>query len=91
MYNIREKLVSIVFMCLLVSASLLGCSSSKVQKVGAEDKPMSMFVEVETTSNWKVLYHRDTKVMYVMSYGSYNIGTFTLLVDANGAPLVYGG
>ena len=30
------------------------------------------------------------KVMYAVSDGTYNHGNFTLLVDANGNPLLYG-
>lgn len=51
----------------------------------------SMFVEVETAEDWKVVYHKNTKVMYVISDCDYNRGTFTLLVDADGKPMVYEG
>lgn len=47
------------------------------------------FPEVERTSNWIVVYHRETKVMYVVSDGTYNRGMFTMLVDENGLPLIW--
>lgn len=49
----------------------------------------SMFVTVETGWNYKVMYCKDTKVMYVMSWGNDNQGEFTLLVNADGSPMLY--
>jgi hypothetical protein len=37
------------------------------------------------------VYQKDTKVMYVISSGTYNHGTFTLLVNADGSPMIYKG
>lgn len=50
-----------------------------------------MFIEVEGTEIWHVVYHKETKVMYVVSAGPYNAGTFTLLVDNAGKPLLWKG
>ncbi len=49
----------------------------------------SMFVTVESGWDYKVVYHKDTKVMYAVSDGSSNIGTFTLLVNPDGSPMLY--
>ena len=46
-------------------------------------------VEVEQTGGYRIVYDKYTKVMYAVSAGYYNFGTFTLLVDANGNPLLY--
>lgn len=54
-------------------------------------KESSMFVEIESTYNYKIVYHKETKVMYAVSGSSYNNGTFTLLVDADGKPMLYEG
>ena len=48
-----------------------------------------MFITVESGLDYKVVYHRDTKVMYAVSEGSSNIGTFTLLVNPDGSPMLY--
>ena len=48
-----------------------------------------MFVLIEKGENWKVVYHRETKVMYVMSEGLYNKGNFVVMVDSDGKPLLY--
>lgn len=90
----KTKLVSVALMIMLIAALLLslqGCSADVKAANVQSDAPVSMFVGIERTTDWQVVYHRDTKVMYAVSDGSYNHGTFTLLVDATGAPLIYNG
>ena len=53
------------------------------------NKNTPMFVEVERATNWKIVYHKDTKVMYAVSNGGCNQGTFTLLVNEDGTPMLY--
>ena len=83
----------IILICIACMVLLCGCSSNYVEteKTNQEEKNTSMFVEIETTDKWIVVYHKETKVMYVVSYGGYNIGTFTLLVNADGTPMMYEG
>ena len=75
---------------LAVIACMMLSSCNKVETAKDEDDT-SMFVEVETTEFWNVVYHKDTKVMYIVSNGYQNCGTFTLLVDADGKPMIYEG
>ena len=51
----------------------------------------SMFVELECNENdgYKIVYHKETKVMYAISMGLHNHGTFTVLLDVDGLPLMY--
>lgn len=49
----------------------------------------SMFVKVEQGDTYRIVYHRGTKVMYAISDGLHNGGTFTVMLDANGKPLLY--
>lgn len=77
----------LILIC-LIALMLAGCE--KVEKIDGNDGT-SMFVLLEDTIDWKVVYHRETKVMYAVSNGSYNRGTFTLLVDTDGKPLLYKG
>lgn len=49
----------------------------------------SMFVLIEKGEYWNVYYHRETKVMYVMSLSSYNRGNFTVMVNPDGSPMLY--
>lgn len=66
---------------------LVGCGQG-IQDESKEDN-LSMFVCIETTMNWKVVYHKETKVMYAVSYGTYNIGTFSPLYNADGTLQIY--
>ena len=69
---------------------MVGCA--KVENAKAkEEKEVSRFVVIETTMQWEVVADKETGVMYAVSCGVYNNGTFTLLVDADGKPLIYKG
>ena len=77
----------IVLIALLL---LVGCAKVEIAEP-TKTGETSRFITVETTSLWKVVADKETGVMYTVSLGMYNIGTFTLLVDANGKPLIYEG
>lgn len=51
----------------------------------------SRFVKINSEEDFDILYDKKTKVEYAMSTGPYNYGTVTLLVDAEGKPLLYEG
>lgn len=74
----------IVALCIMFA----GCSSNPTESKVVEETP-SMFVMVESSTYWYVVYHRETKVMYAVSRGTYNCGNFTLLVNADGSPMLY--
>lgn len=67
--------------------SITACAN--VETESKHNTNTSMFILVEVTGGWEVVYHRDTKVMYVVSNGRYNQGTFTLLVNADGTPMLW--
>ena len=79
----RLKYFLVIFALLFV---LSGCS--KVDNVANSNVPSS-FVIVEQTNIWRVVYHKETKVMYTVSLGGYNCGSFTLLVNPDGSPMLY--
>lgn len=76
----------IVALCIMFA----GCSSNPTESKVVEETP-SMFVMVESNNSWYVVYHRETKVMYAVSKGYYNLGNFTLLVNSDGTPMLYEG
>ena len=84
----KLKILLICLSALMIALMLVGCK--KVEEIDGNDGT-SVFVLLEDTMDWKVVYHRETKVMYAVSDGSYNRGTFTLLVDTDGKPLLYKG
>ena len=49
------------------------------------------FFTVVNENSFRVVYDKDTMVMYAVSEGKYNSGNLTLLVDENGKPLLYQG
>ena len=84
--NDMKKFVILLFAAILFTS----CDLSTVEKQPRLNES-SMFVLIENTGTWKVVYHNETKVMYAISSGPYNQGTFTLLVDKDGKPLLYKG
>lgn len=78
----------IVLMIVTVLLALTGCRAGNVEDKSGD---MSEFVIVESTYNWDIVYHKKTKVMYAVSQGKYNGGNFTLLVNADGTPMIYEG
>jgi hypothetical protein len=84
------KRFSVIFVVLALCLSLCACNSSSVQ-VESDTSVPSMFVEVENNLSWRVVYHRETKVMYVISEGSGNYGNFTVMLNPDGTPQTWEG
>ena len=85
-----KKVITILCICLLLTGCDEATESTEGNNQQKESKQKkSEFVTVETGWVYKVVYNRDTKVMYAVSYGPNNQGTFTLLVNADGSPMVY--
>lgn len=83
-----KKLIAI----LMLAVMLVGCGSSSESDVrDGEKSDQKRFVLVEHTWGYEIMVDRETRVMYVVSNGSYNHGTFTLMVDENGKPLTWEG
>ena len=81
----RSVLVMILISCM---ALMVGCG----KRTNSQSKEENMFVCIQKADgfdSYDVVYHRDTKVMYAVSHGAYNIGTFTLLVNPDGTPMLY--
>ena len=74
---------------LLSAIMLTGCGRSAEDIAPLEIE--SRFKCVETQMHWEVLVDTETGVMYAVSTGLYNHGTFTLLVDKDGKPLIWKG
>lgn len=83
--------VFIAIICVTVLTFQTGCETRTDFEFIEETSETSMFVIVETTLTWSVVYHKTTKVMYVVSSGMYNCGNFNVLVNADGTPMIYGG
>lgn len=86
-----KRLFIACILALMLSVALCACEPqmSNVQTTAPSND--SMFIKIETTEHWYVVYHKETKVMYVVSNDAYIQGIFTVLVDENGNPMLYGG
>lgn len=83
----RLKLMVVV---LVVLTLLTGCGAKMKQESDTKKQgDVSMFVVLEVGVTYKIVYHQETKVMYAISNGGYNAGTFTVMLDADGKPLLY--
>lgn len=93
MKKIVQLIVALIILLALI-LPLLACGPEieKEEPAGA-----SMFVVVEEAYDWTVVYHRQTKVMYVYSTPRYGNGearcnsSFTVMLDAYGKPLLWRG
>ena len=77
-----------LIMILISMVTLSGCTPMKVSH-DKEPVNVKRFQVIENEYEWCIVADRETKVMYVVSNCAYNRGTFTLLVDAEGKPVLW--
>ena len=90
----KKKLICMIIGCSLVMGMFIGCSGySDVDEVfyTKSDELQPTFVEVERETKWRIVYDKETKVMYAVSKYGTGAGNFTLLVDETGKPKLYQG
>ena len=76
---------------LLAIAALIVLMLGWLDRPAQGDDSMFVFVENSGWSVYAVCYDKQTGVMYAVSSGRHNAGTFTVLLDANGMPKIYEG
>lgn len=86
-----KKLIATILVIALSMCAFAGCSYSAIEQEEKEDAEHSMFVRLENTGSWQIVYHKETKVMYAVSIGGYNSGNFTLMVNPDGTPQIWDG
>ena len=86
----RFKLMLAVLIAFMI---LTGCGAKMIKESDMKNQgtDISMFVVLEVGRTYKIVYHQETKVMYAISTGGYNAGTFTVMLDADGKPLLHKG
>ena len=89
--TIKRIVVGLAAFLIVASIALMfaGCASTTASAKEIDNG--SMFVCVECGYYYNIVYHKDTKVMYAISDGQYNRGTVTLLVNADGTPMIWEG
>jgi hypothetical protein len=85
----KRKLL--LLLAIIAGVILTGCNLQYAQDERKPENEKSMFVVVERTITWNVVYNKTTKVMYVVSNGSYNGGNFTMLCNKDGKPQLWEG
>ena len=81
-----KRIIAIMLMAVMM-LSLSACRTKRTSEVTKGGT--SRMAYVEETNAYCIVYDKYTKVMYAVSNSGYNFGIFTLLVDANGNPLLY--
>ena len=76
---------------LMLAVMLVGCGLSSESELDGDKSNVGRFVTVEKRVYYYIAVDRETKVMYTVSDGMYNRGTFTVMVDENGKPLTWEG
>lgn len=80
-----------VIALLLIMLMLMLVGFGKTTRAESESGKGKRFATIETGQTYTIVVDRKTWVMYAVSDGSYNHGTFTLLVDKDGSPLIWDG
>lgn len=81
----------LLLLVIIAGIILTACNLQYTQHERKSENEKSMFVVVEQTLQWNVVYNKETKVMYAVSSGAYNGGTFTMLCDKDGKPQLWKG
>ena len=81
-------------MIILLAVILSGCRGERTVQSEAkkeQDSYNTYFVRISSEWAGDVVYDSRTGVQYWRSNGDYNRGTLTVLLDADGKPLIYKG
>ena len=90
--TVKRIVAGLAAFLIIVSIILMfaGCASIRVEAKELEETgDGNTFVLVDADYYCWVVYHKDTKVMYAVSRSPNNIGTYTLLVNADGTPMIW--
>lgn len=91
-----KKIISCIIIIML-SFTLCSCDDivsvsknayKEVEQETTVDSALS-FKTLATYGTYKIVYNEKTKVMYSISYGNYNFSAMTLLVNADGTPMLW--
>ena len=85
-----KRIVAGLAACLIIVSIVLmfaGCTSTRAEAKEVDDG--NTFILVDADYYCWIVYHKDTKVMYAVSRSGYNAGTYTVLVNADGTPMLW--
>lgn len=84
--TIKRIIAGLAAFLIIVSIVLMfaGCASTRTE---VDDG--NTFILVDADYYCWIVYHKDTKVMYAVSRSRYNAGTYTVLVNVDGTPMIW--
>lgn len=84
----KKRILALVIAMVL----LTGCGTNErgFNEFGGANS-MFEIVEGGEFKGYLIAYHKETKVMYAVSNAAYNTGNFTVMLDADGKPLLWEG
>ena len=92
--TIKRIVAGLAAFLIIVSIMLMfaGCASTRAEATEIDDAgDGNTFILVDADYYCWIVYHKDTKVMYAVSRSGYNAGTYTVLVNADGTPMIWEG
>lgn len=90
-----RKLQLTLAICIIMAVLFAACAGSKAEPANAvsvidtKEDYNNVFEQIGYGVNYIIVYHTQTKVMYVVSDEYRNKGNFTLLVNPDGTPMIY--
>lgn len=85
------KKIKLSIVIALLATTLLGCGERTIQNEAKKEQDTSYFIRISSEYGGDIVYDSRTGVQYWRSEGAYNHGTLTVLIDADGNPLIYKG
>ena len=92
--TIKRIIAGLAAFLIIVSIMLMfaGCASTRAEATEVDvSNDGDTFVCIDSNYYCWIVYHKDTKVMYAVSRSGYNAGTYTVLVNADGTPMIWEG
>ena len=90
--TVKRIIAGLAAFLIIMSIVLMfaGCASIRAEAKEVDDvDDGNTFILVDADYYCWIVYHKDTKVMYAVSRSPNNIGTYTLLVNADGTPMIW--
>lgn len=90
-----RKLQLTLVVCIIMAVLFAACAGSKAEPANAvsvidtKEDYNNVFEQIGYGNGYIIVYHTQTKVMYVVSDEYRNKGNFTLLVNPDGTPMIY--
>lgn len=90
-----RKLQITMLICIIMAVLFASCAGSNAEHANAvsaidtKEDYNNVFEQIGYGGSYIIVYHTQTKVMYVVSDEYRNKGNFTLLVNPDGTPMIY--